>query len=118
MRTSKKHTAIASIILFFCSMGISWASGLEEPEVLTPIVSLTKPCSLSVVTNETDYDRAYFHYSVAVGQKTETAKLSARNMVRSHQAARLQTCDTKAKAVTDGFGNPVRDGLLQIVINF
>ena len=118
MRTSKNYTAIASTILFVCSMGISLASGLEEPEVLAPIISPTKPCNLSVVTNETDYDRAYFHYSVAVGQETQTAKLSAGNMVRSHQAARLQTCDTKAKAVTDGFGNPVRDGLSQIVINY
>ena len=118
MHTSKQHTAIASIILFFCSMGISWASGLEEPEVLAPIISPTKPCDLSVVNNETDYDRAYFHYSMAVGQETQTAQLSASNMVRSHQAARLQTCDTKAKAVTDGFGNPIRDGFLQIVINY
>ena len=118
MYTSKKHITIASTTLYFCSMGIAWASGLEEPEVLAPILSPTQPCNLYVVTYENDYERALFHYTMAVGQETQIAQLSASNMVRSHQAARLQTCDTKTKAVTDGSGNPVRDGLLQIVISY
>ena len=117
MHISKKHTVIASTILLFCSMGIAWASGLEEPEALAPVVSPTQPCNLSIVNKEKDFDRALFHYTVAVGQETQTAQLSASKMVRSHQTARLQTCDIKAKAVTDGFGSLVRDGLLQIVIN-
>ena len=116
--SSFKTTVHGSTLLFLCMMSTSWASGLEEPEVLSPIVSPTQPCKISVVTNETDYDRALFHYAVAVGQAAQKAQVSARNMVRSHQAARLQSCNPNVKAVTDGHGNPVRDGLFQIVLNY
>jgi hypothetical protein len=75
-------------------------------------------CKISVVTNENDYKRALFHYTFAVGQETQTAQDSASNMVRSHQAARLQSCNQNARAVTDGHGKPVRDGFFQIVINY
>lgn len=112
-----KTKVVCSTILFLCTMSTSWASGLEDPKVLSPIVSPTQPCKISVLTNKTDYDRALFHYIVAVGQETQTAQLSANNMVRSHQAARIQSCNQNAKAVTDGHGKPVRDGFFQIVIN-
>ena len=118
MFSSFKTTARGSTLLFLCTMSTSWASGLEEPEVLSPIVSPTQPCKISVVTNETDYDLALFHYTFAVGQESQTAQASASNMVRSHQAARLQSCNQNARAVTDGHGYPVRDGFFQIVINY
>ena len=118
MKSSFKTTAHGSALLFLSMMSTSWASGLEEPEVLSPIISPIQPCKISVVTNETDYDRAMFHYTFAVGQETQTVQDSASNMVRSHQAARLQSCIQNARAVTDGHGHPVRDGNFQIVINY
>ena len=116
--SSVKTIAFCSTILLLATLSTSWASGLEEAEVLSPIVSPTQPCKISVVTNENDYKRALFHYTFAVGQETQTAQDSASNMVRSHQAARLQSCNQNARAVTDGHGKPVRDGLFQIVINY
>ncbi|MGA0965123.1 MAG: hypothetical protein ACO3RM_09430 [Paracoccaceae bacterium] len=116
--SSVKTIAFCSTILLLATLSTSWASGLEEAEVLSPIVSPTQPCKISLVTNETDYDQALFHYAVAVGQETQKAHLSAGNMVRSHQAARLQSCNQHAKAVTDGHGKPVRDGFSQIIINY
>ena len=118
MKSSFKTTAHGSTLLFLSMMSTSWASGLEEPEVLSPIISPIQPCKISVVTNETDYDRAMFHYTFAVGQETQTVQDSASNMVRSHQAARLQSCIQNARAVSDGHGHPVRDGNFQIVINY
>ena len=118
MMSSFKTTAFCSTILLLSTLSTTWASGLEEPKVLSPIVSPTQPCKISVITNETDYERALFHYTFAVGQETQKAQLSARNMVRSHQAARLQSCNQNARAVTDGHGKPVRDGFFQIVINY
>ena len=118
MKSSFKTTVHGSTLLFLCMMSTSWASGLEEPEVLSPIVSPTQPCKISLVTNKTDYERALFHYTFAVGQETQIAQASASNMVRAHQAARLQACNQNARAVTDGDGNPVRDGFSQIVINY
>ena len=115
---SFKTTAFGSALIFFCTLSASWASGLEEPEVLSPVVSPTQPCEISVVTNETDYDRALFHYSFAVAQETHMAQASASNMVRSHQAAWLQSCNQNARAVTDVHGNPVRDRFFQIAINY
>ena len=61
-----KTTAFGSALIFFCTLSASWSSGLEEPEGLSPVVSPTQPCEISVVTNETDYDRALFHYTFAV----------------------------------------------------
>ena len=116
--SSVKTIAFCSTILLLATLSTSWASGLEEAEVLSPIVSPTQPCKISVVTNENDYKRALFHYTFAVGQETQTAQDSASNMVRSHQAARLLSCNQNARAVTDGHGKPVRDGLFQIVINY
>ena len=118
MMSSLRPKVFGSTLLFLFTMSTSWASGLEEPEVLSPVVSPTQPCKISLVTNETDYDQALFHYAVAVGQETQKAHLSAGNMVRSHQAARLQSCNQHAKAVTDGHGKPVRDGFSQIIINY
>ena len=118
MLSSFKTTAHRSTLLFLCTMSTSWASGLEEPEVLSPVVSPTQPCKISVGTSENDYKRALFHYTFAVGHETQTAQDSASNMVRSHQAARLQSCNQNARAVTDGHGKPVRDGFFQIVIDY
>jgi len=118
MMSGFKTKAFGSTLLFLCTLSTSWASGLEEPKVLSPIVSPTQPCKISMVTNKTDYERALFHYSFAVGQELQTAQASAINMVRSHQAARLQSCNQNARAVTDGHGNPVRDGFFQIIINY
>lgn len=118
MMSSLRPKVFGSTLLFLFTMSTSWASGLEEPEVLSPVVSPTQPCKISVVTNENDYKRALFHYTFAVGQETQTAQDSASNMVRSHQAARLQSCNQSARAVTDGHGKPVRDGFFQIVINY
>ena len=118
MLSSLRPKVFGSTLLFLFTMSTSWASGLEEPEVLSPVVSPTQPCKISLVTNETDYDQALFHYAVAVGQETQKAHLSAGNMVRSHQAARLQSCNQHAKAVTDGHESSVRDGFSQIIINF
>ena len=118
MMSILKTKVFGSTLLFLFTLGTSWASGLEEPEVLSPVVSPTQPCKISVVTNEIDYERALFHYTFAVGQEQQTAQASASNMVRSHKAARLQSCNQNAKAVTDANGKPVRDGLVQIVINY
>ena len=118
MMSSLKPKVFDSTLLFLFTMSTSWASGLEEPEVLSPIVSPTQPCKISVVTNGNDYKRALFHYTFAVGHKTQKAYLSASNMVLSHQAARLQSCNQNARAVTDVHGHPVRDGFFQIVINY
>lgn len=116
--SSFKTTAFCSTMLLLATLSTSWASGLEEPKVLSPIVSPKQSCKISLVTNKTDYDRALFHYAVAVGQETQKAHLSASNMVRSHRAARLQSCNQHAKAVTDGHGKPVIDGFSQIIINY
>ena len=70
MLSSFKTTARGSMLLFLCTMSTSWASGLEEPEVLSPVISPTQPCKISVVTNENDYERALFHYTFAVGQES------------------------------------------------
>ena len=118
MKSSFKTIVHSSTLLFLCLMSTSWASGLEEREVLSPIVSPIQPCKISLVTNENDYERHLFHYTLAVGQETQTAQASASNMVRSHQAARLQSCNQNARAVTDGDGHPVRDGFFEIVINY
>jgi hypothetical protein len=118
MMSSLRPKVFGSTLLFLFTMSTSWASGLEEPEVLSPVVAPTQPCKISVVTNEIDYERALFHYTFAVGQETQTAQDSASNMVRSHQAARLQSCNQHAKAVTDGYGNSVRDGFSEIIINY
>ena len=118
MVSSLRPKVFGSTHLFLFTMSTSWASGLEESEVLSPVVSPTQPCRISGVTNENDYKRAWFHYTFAVGQEIQTAQDSASNMVRSHQAARLQSCNQNARAVTDGHGHPVRDGFFLIVINY
>jgi len=116
--SSLKPKVFGSTLLFLFTISTSWASGLEEPKVLSPVVAPTQPCKISVVTNEIDYERALFHYTFAVGQETHAAQASASNMVRSHQAARLQSCNQNARAVTDGHGHPVIDGFFLIVINY
>jgi len=54
MMSSLKPKVFDSTLLFLFTMSTSWASGLEEPEVLSPVVSPTQPCKISVVTNEND----------------------------------------------------------------
>jgi hypothetical protein len=93
------------------------ASGLSEPKVISPIVDLNAPCEAKFTANEVDYQRAFNHFTIAVGQNEVAAEKSARNMVISHLAARQQTCDENAKAATDNSGNIILDGMSGIVLN-
>lgn len=93
------------------------ASGLSEPEIISPLVKLNVPCEATYTATEADYRRAFNHFTLAVGQSGAVAEKSARNMVMSHLAARKQTCNANAKAATNNLGNILRDGLDGIVLN-
>ena len=93
------------------------ASGLSEPEIISPLVGFDVPCEATYTATEADYQRAFNHFTLAVGQSGAVAEKSARNMVLSHLAARQQTCNSNAKAATDNSGNIIRDGLGGIVLN-
>ena len=44
MMSSLSPKVFGSTLLFLFTMSTSWASGLEEPEVLAPVVSLQNIC--------------------------------------------------------------------------
>jgi len=93
------------------------ASGLSEPQVISPLVGLNVSCEATYKATEADYKRAFNHFALAVGQSEVSAEKSARNMVISHLAARKQTCNGNVKAATDNSGNIILDGLGGIVLN-
>ncbi len=97
--------------------GLLVTSSIDDPEVTSPLNTPPLLCGDISHKNEYDYFRAYLHYKLAVGQSIKQAENSASNAVLSHQKARLQTCNTNAKAVTDGVGDGVSDGNGNIVIN-
>ena len=115
--------ALSYSIFAFCvanslmASGLSLASGLDDPEVRSPFMTSAIHCNEINPKNISDYSRSYLHFHLAVGQSTKQAENSAVNAVLSHQQARLQTCNPKAKAVTDSLGHAVRDGNGNIVIN-
>ena len=97
--------------------GLLPTSGLDDPEVSSPVTTSTIHCGEINPKNIFDYSRSYLHFHLAVGQSIKQAENSAANAVLSHQQARLQTCNAKAKAVTDVLGHAVRDENGNIVIN-
>ena len=97
--------------------GLLLTSGLDDPEVRSPFMISTIHCNEINPKNIFDYSRSYLHFHLALGQSIKKAENSATNAVLSHQQARLQTCNEKAKAVTNGSGHAVRDGNGNIVIN-
>jgi hypothetical protein len=107
----------SSIILMIFVGSYVQASGLSEPQVMSPVVGLNAPCKVDYVATKQDYTRAYNHYAIAVGQSQNIAKQSADNMVNSHLAARKQTCNGNARAATDNSGNTIFDGMGGIVLN-
>ena len=114
---------LSYFIFAFClanslmASGLLLTSGLDDPEVRSPFMRSTIHCNEINPKNIFDYSRSYLHFHLAVGQSIKKAENSATNAVLSHQQARLQTCNEKAKAVTDGSGRAVRDGNGNIVIN-
>ena len=114
--SSVKTIAFCSTILLLATLSTSWASGLEEAEVLSPIVSPTQPCKISVVTNETDCDQALFYYAVAVGQETQKAHLSAGNMVRSHKLRGFNLAISTPKQLLMGMKAQLEMGSLKLLL--
>lgn len=108
---------LSSIVLVICSGSYATASGLSEPEIISPLVGLNATCDVTYTATEVDYLRAYNHFTLTVGQTKIVAENSAKNMVRSHLVARKQTCNSNARAVTGDTGNAIRDGLGRIVLN-
>ena len=108
---------VYSTVLVICVGSHALASGLSEPEIMSPLLGLNVPCEATFTAIETDYQRAFNHFTLAVGQSGAVAEKSARNMVISHLAARKQTCDANAKAAANNSGNIIRDGLGGIVLN-
>lgn len=108
---------VCSTVLVMCVGSHALASGLSEPEIISPLVGLNVPCEATYTATEADYQRAFNHFTHAVGQSGAVAEKSARNMVISHLAARKQTCNANAKAATNNSGNIIRDGLGGIVLN-
>jgi hypothetical protein len=110
-----KNLFTTVLVIFVGSQTV--ASGLAEPEIISPLVRLNVPCEATYTATEADYRRAFNHFTLAVGQSGAVAEKSARNMVMSHLAARKQTCNANAKAATNNSGNIIRDGLGGIVLN-
>jgi len=104
-------------VIFIIVANSATASGLSDPEVLSPVLGFKIPCDQKYTGSAFDYVRAQNHFTNAVGQSDAIAKSSAKNMVNSHLIARAQTCDANARAVTDNRGYPSPDGLGGIVIN-
>ena len=114
---------LSYFIFAFClakslmASGLLLTSGLDDPDVRSPFITSTIHCNDINLKNSFDYSRSYLHFRLAVGQSKKQAENSAANAELSHRQARLQTCNAKAKAVTDGLGHAVRDGNGDIVIN-
>ena len=96
---------LSSTVLVICVGSQSVASGLSEPEIISPLIALNVPCETTYKATEADYKRALNHFTLAVGQSGAVAEKSASNMVISHLAARKQTCNANAKAATDNSEN-------------
>ena len=105
----------AITIIFFGNYAV--ASGLSEPQVMSPLIGHNDPCEATYTATEADYQRAFNHFTFAVGQIGAVAETSANNMVNSHLVARKQTCNANAKAATDNSGYVIYDGLGGIVLN-
>ena len=110
-----RHLCPTIFIIFMGSY--AGASGLSEPQVLSPLVIRNAPCAINYTATSADYQRAYNHFIFAVGQSGIVAEESVMNMVKSHLAARKQTCNANAKAATDNSGNIIFDGMGGIVLN-
>lgn len=104
-------------VIFIIVANNATASGLSDPEVLSPVLGFENPCDQKYTASDVDYIRAHNHFTNAVGQSDDIAEASAKNMVNSHLIARAQTCDADARAVTNNWGYPIPDGLGGIVIN-
>ena len=98
-----KNLCTTVLVIFVGSQAV--ASGLSEPQIISPLVSFNVPCEVTYTATEADYRRAFNHFTLAVGQSGAIAEKSARNMVMSHLAARKQTCNANAKAATDNSEN-------------
>lgn len=110
-----RHLCSTIFIIFLGSY--AGASGLSDPQVLSPLVVRNGLCAVNYTATGADYQRAYNHFTFAVGQSGIVAEKSAANMVKSHLAARKQTCNANAKAATDNSGSVILDGMGSIVLN-
>ena len=104
-------------IMLMLMANSAFASGLSEPKVLQPVLGVTASCDQEFTATRLDYIGATAHFIHAIGQSKSTAEQSAKNMVAAHVTARKQTCNAKAKAVTDENGNSIPDGLSGILVN-
>ena len=104
-------------VIFIIVANSATASGLLDPEVLSPVLGFKVPCDQKYTASDFDYIRAHNHFTNAVGQSDAIAESSAKNMVNSHLIARAQTCDATARAVTNYWGYPIPYRLGGIVIN-
>lgn len=104
-----RHLCPTILIIFMGSC--AGASGISEPQVFFPLVICNAPCAVNYTATSVDCQRAYNHFTFAVGQSGIVAEKSVVNMVKLHLAARKQTCNTNAKAATDNSGNIILDGM-------
>jgi len=109
--------SLGSIVLVIFFGSHATASGLSETEIISPLVGFSTTCDVTYTASEVEYQRAYNHFKIAVGQTKIIAENSAKNMVFSHMLAKKQTCNSNARAVTDDTGNAISDGLGGIVLN-
>lgn len=75
---------------------------------------LAKAAKEAEETKQKEKDRSN-HFSFALGQSDEQAAKSAKNAVKADKEAQEQTGNPNAKAVTDRYGNAVRDGKGNVV---
>ena len=111
-----KQNILALTLLALTSAAM--AGGLTDPEVVPlPMTKELISCEGKSMEKKSDYNGAFYHYSLALNQSSEEAAESAANAVRAYLEARKQTCNPNAKAVIDRNGYAVRKTKGGIVIN-
>ena len=110
-----KKIALAITLITFAN--IATAGGLTDPKVLPPLmIGKATACKDQSQNPKTGYIAAFNHYFIALGQSTEKATQSAKNALAAHAKARIQTCNSNTKALTDGNGHAVSDGDGRVLI--
>ena len=111
-----KSKILASSFLVLASPAMS--GGLTDPEVVPKImIKEVIICEEKLTIKKSDYNGAFSHYSFALDQSEKEAANSAENALRAHAEARLQTCNSKAKAVTNRYGFAIRERNNNVVVN-
>ncbi len=111
-----KQNILALTLLALTSAAM--AGGLSDPEVvLIPMTKELISCKGKSIEKKSDYNGAFYHYSLALNQSSKEAAASAANAVRAYVEAREQTCNPNAKAVIDRNGYAVRETNGGVVIN-